>query len=147
MFDNTIRSVLSFKRIVPPILQGFVGLGLGELFFRLALLQLVFLGAVSLDIADNLPHVLDVLVGVLVFILLRVTLQDVDDVPATLMACRSRSAELIHSSAPEFAPTVSPLPESPVQPEEVESSDLSHSSSSSAVMLTSSVGRVRHRQQ
>ena len=67
-------------------LQALVALCLLELLLGLFLLEMLFLGKVPLVVADDFAHVLEVLIGVLVLVLVRVPLENVDDLGSRVVA-------------------------------------------------------------
>ena len=72
-----------------PVLERLCTLCLLQLLGTLCLLHLVFLGEVSFAVTDDLSHMLDILIGVLVLVLLWITLQYVDNLASAFMACSS----------------------------------------------------------
>lgn len=74
-------------------LQALVALGLLQFLLGLFLLEMLLLRQVSLVVADDLAHVLEVVLGVLVLLLVRITLQDVDDLGTGVVTdCLARVA-------------------------------------------------------
>lgn len=67
-------------------LQALVALGLLELLLGLLFLQMSLLSQVPLVVADDFPHVLEVVFGVLVLLLVGVSFENVDDLGARVVA-------------------------------------------------------------
>ena len=111
-----------------PILQALVAVAVG------VLLRMLFLSKVAFIVCCNSTHMVDIVLVVLGRVLLRILLEDLDDLPAAAHTSAHRLAEL---PQPHLScPTLSPDPSLLDHPESLDPEPLSHFSSSSAVILT-----------